>query len=103
MTVSAQEIDDQSFCDRARQAGITGGAVVEGAADPATLLVAVDQLVGSAPPSIHDDFVTFDKLEHATIDPDHADAAVSSGVDPSAARAALTHVRDYLKNVCGIG
>lgn len=102
VTVSAQQLDDDTFCQAARQAGITNTAVTDQQADPATLLPVLDQLVPQAPPSIRDDFTTFDTLEHTILDPAHADTAAMQRLNQPATRAALTHVSGYLRNTCHI-
>jgi hypothetical protein len=98
--VSVAALDDDAFCQAAHQAGITNTALNNEDADPATLLPAIDALTKIAPASIHDDFVTFDRVEHALLDPAHADRA---GLDQPGTRTAMAHVADYLDNACHVG
>jgi hypothetical protein len=102
VTVSAQRLDDDAFCQSARQAGITNVALSAQNADPATLLPALDQLVPQAPPSIRDDFATFDNLEHALFDPAHPDDAPGQPLNQPGTRDAITRVMNYLKSTCHI-
>jgi hypothetical protein len=99
-TLAAQQLDDGTFCQAARQAGITNTALMTGGADPNTLLPALDQLLPSAPASIRDDFTTFVHLEHAMLDPAHS--ASPAQLNQPGTRDALAHVADYLKNTCHI-
>jgi hypothetical protein len=97
-SASVTELDNDAFCQAARQAGVTNTALSEDA-DPVTLLPAIDALTKIAPASIHDDFVTFDRVEHALLDPAGGDGA---GLDQPSTRTAMAHVADYLDNTCHI-
>jgi hypothetical protein len=99
-SVSVATLDDDAFCQAAHQAGITNTALSNQDADPATLLPAIDALTKLAPASIHDDFLTFDHVEHALLDPASTDRA---GLDQPGTHNAMVHVADYLDNACHIG
>ncbi|HZQ31952.1 MAG TPA: hypothetical protein VFB19_09470 [Mycobacterium sp.] len=98
--MSAQQIDDQSFCQQARQAGITNAALIAENADPTTLLAALDQMVPNAPAAIHDDFATFVKLEHGILSTGGPDRPSPVSIGGPSARTALTHVQSYLRDIC---
>jgi hypothetical protein len=98
-SVSVTELDNDAFCQAARQAGVTNTTQLSEDADPATLLPAIDALTKIAPASIHDDFVTFDRVEHALLDPSGGDR---TGLNQPETRTAMAHVADYLDNTCHI-
>jgi hypothetical protein len=98
-SVAVTELDNDAFCRAAQQAGVTNTALSEDA-DPVTLLPAIDALTKIAPASIHDDFVTFDRVEHVLLDPAGGDRA---GLNQPGTRTAMAHVADYLDNTCHIG
>ena len=100
VTVSVRQLDDRAFCQAARDAGITNTALMAGGAEPTTMLAALDQLVPSAPPEIHDDFTTFVALEHVVLDPTHGGS--SAQLNRPATRDSLARVSDYLQNTCHI-
>lgn len=92
--------DDDTFCELAKQKGIENLAADP--ADPAQtkqILQNIDELAAAAPSDIHADFATFDKVEHALLEPGGGGAQSVNGAE---VRGALTHVSTYLKNTCHI-
>jgi hypothetical protein len=93
--------DSDAFCALARKIGLANIAVTDGGAstDAASLLSGIDMLDAAAPTEIRSDFDTFDKLEHAVLDP-----TGQQPPDPGAdVAAAMTHVSEYLSKECGLG